>query len=108
MVSGVTGVAADIIPFGLAIGQRAFLHGINVVGMKRRGGSRDDIKDVWRAYRLLFYGDATFDERRSAFEREFGGHPFVGKIVEFIRSSRKRPLMMPEPSGQSAEAAEAV
>ena len=108
MVSGVTGVAADIIPFGLAIGQRAFLHGINVVGMKRRGGSRDDIKDVWRAYRLLFYGGATFDERRSAFEREFGGHPFVGKIVDFIRSSRKRPLMMPEPSGQSAEAVEAV
>ncbi|MPZ36947.1 MAG: acyl-ACP--UDP-N-acetylglucosamine O-acyltransferase [Rhizobiales bacterium] len=108
MVSGVSGVAADIIPFGLAIGQRAFLEGVNLVGMKRRGFSRDDIKHVWRAYRLLFHGDATFDERRSAVEREFGGHPLVGKIVDFMHAPRHRPLMMPERSGKSAEPAAAV
>jgi UDP-N-acetylglucosamine acyltransferase len=108
MVSGVSGVAADIIPFGLAIGQRAFLQGINIVGMKRRGCSRGDIRDVWRAYRSLFHGDATFDERRSAVEREFGTHPYVGKIVDFMRSSRRRPLMMPERSDKSAESAAAV
>jgi UDP-N-acetylglucosamine acyltransferase len=108
MLSGMSGVAADIIPFGLAIGQRAFLHGINVVGMKRRGGSRNDIKDVWRAYRLLFYGDTTFEERRAAFEREFGTHPFASKIVDFMRLPRKRPLMMPDRSGQPAEDADAV
>jgi UDP-N-acetylglucosamine acyltransferase len=108
MVSGVSGVAADIIPFGLAIGQRAFLQGINVVGLKRRGCSRDDIRKVWNAYRSLFHGDTTFGERRSVFEREFGADPYLGKIVDFMRSPRKRPLMMPEHSGKSAEAAETV
>jgi UDP-N-acetylglucosamine acyltransferase len=105
MISGVSGVAADIIPFGIAIGQRAFLQGINVVGMKRRGCSRDDIRQVWRAYRSLFHGDASFDERRSAVEREFGAHPLVRKIVDFTRAQRHRPLMMSERSGASAEAA---
>jgi UDP-N-acetylglucosamine acyltransferase len=108
MISGVSGVAADIIPFGLAGGRRAVLEGINIVGLKRRDHSRDDIRQVWRAYRSLFHGDGTFDERRSAVEREFGAHPLVTKMIDFMRAPRHRPLMMSERAGTSAEAAVAV
>ena len=107
MIGGMSGVPTDVIPFGTAVGFRATLRGVNIVGMKRRGCSRDDIRRVWRAYRMLFHGDGTFEERRSSVEREFGGHPLTAKIVDFIRSSTHRSLMMSERSGQSADAADA-
>lgn len=108
MIGGMSGVPADVIPFGTAVGFRATLRGVNIVGMKRRGCSRDDIRRVWRAYRMLFYGDATFEERQSVVEREFAGHPLVGKIVDFIRSSGHRALMVAERSGKSAQSADAA
>jgi len=98
MVSGVSGVAADIIPFGVAIGQRAVLNGINIVGLKRRNTPRDAIRRVWRAYRSLFHGAGSFNERKSIVERESNGDPLVEKMLAFIRSPRQRPLMMSAPS----------
>lgn len=103
MIAGVSGVSKDVIPFGVAIGFRAVLRGVNVVGMKRRGCARDDIRAVWRAYRMLFHGDAAFEQRKSAVEREFLGHSLVGKILEFVRSSRARSLMMAGRSGKSTD-----
>jgi UDP-N-acetylglucosamine acyltransferase len=109
MISGVSGVAADIIPFGFAIGQRAVLEGINVVGMRRRGFTRDDVRRLRRAYRVLFLGAGVFRDRLSAAERAFDGDPLVGKVVAFIRDGISRPLMMPlgstGPAGADADSA---
>jgi UDP-N-acetylglucosamine acyltransferase len=104
MIGGMSGVPSNVIPFGMALGFRATLRGVNIVGMKRRGCSRDDIKRVWRAYRMLFHGDATFEKRLPAVEREFAGHALVGKMLEFIRASDRRALMIAERSGNAAEA----
>jgi UDP-N-acetylglucosamine acyltransferase len=108
MIGGMSGIPADVIPFGTAVGFRATLRGVNIVGMKRRGCSRDDIKRVWRAYRMLFHGDGTFEQRLPSVEREFAGHPLVGKIIDFIRASDHRSLMIAERSGTAAEAADAA
>ena len=108
MIGGMSGVPSNVIPFGIAVGFRATLRGVNIVGMKRRGCSRDDIKRVWRAYRMLFHGDATFEERLPAVEREFAGHPLVGKMLDFIRASDHRALMIAERSGTTAAAADAA
>jgi UDP-N-acetylglucosamine acyltransferase len=105
MIAGMSGVSLDVIPFGTAIGFRASLRGINLVGMKRRGLARDDIRRAWRAYRSLFYGHAMFDERCAAVGREFGDHLLVRKILDFIGAQRHRPLMMAAPAGDSAEPA---
>jgi UDP-N-acetylglucosamine acyltransferase len=106
MIGGMSGIPANVIPFGMAVGFRATLRGVNIVGMKRRGCSRDDIKRVWRAYRMLFHGDGTFEQRLPSVEREFAGNAMVEKIVDFIRSSDHRSLMIAERSGTAAEAAE--
>lgn len=103
MIGGMSGIPSDVIPFGTAIGFRARLHGINMVGMKRRGISRDDIRRVWRTYRRLFYGPGTFDERRAAVERDFDGNPLVKKIIDFVRAPKHRALM----SGRLTRSAEA-
>jgi UDP-N-acetylglucosamine acyltransferase len=73
MVSGVSGVGAAIIPFGFAIGQRDVLDGLNVVGLRRRGLTRDDIRRLRDAYRALFLGPGVFRERLARVEREFAG-----------------------------------
>ena len=54
MIAGMTGIGADVIPFGFAIGQRGVLDGLNVVGLRRRGYSRFDIQRLRQAYRSLF------------------------------------------------------
>lgn len=108
MIGGMSGVPSDVIPFGMALGFRATLRGVNIVGMKRRGYSRDDIRRVWRAYRMLFHGDTTFEERRSVAAREFAGHALVDKILDFIRAGDHRALMIAERSGAADEAVEAA
>jgi UDP-N-acetylglucosamine acyltransferase len=95
MIGGVTGVTTDVIPFGFAMGPiPAYLAGLNVVGLKRRGYSRADMHRIRSAYRLLFHGPGTFAERTKTAEAEFAGDPVVAKILDFIRAKRSRQLMM--------------
>ena len=93
MISGVSGVGAVVIPYGLAIGQRAVLDGLNVVGMRRRGLTRDDMHRARRAYHALFLEEGVFRDRLARVEREFEGDTLVGKILAFIRAGNARPLM---------------
>jgi UDP-N-acetylglucosamine acyltransferase len=95
MIAGVSGVGADVIPFGFAIGQRAHLQGLNVVGMRRRGLTRDEVQRMRRAYRTLFLGPGVFRDRLSAAAREFEHDPRIGKVIAFIRDGTARPLMHP-------------
>jgi len=104
MISGVSGVANDIIPFGFAIGQRAVLDGLNVVGLRRRGHGRADIHRLRRAYRALFLGSGVFRDRLVAVEHEFADDPIIGKVLAFIQGKRKRPLMMASNAAGGADA----
>jgi UDP-N-acetylglucosamine acyltransferase len=102
MIAGLSGVRGDIIPFGLAIGQLAALDGLNIVGLKRSGHSRSDIHLLRRAYRTLFLGAGTMQARLQGLTREFSDHPLVGKIVAFLQTDAKRPLMGSQRRGRSA------
>jgi UDP-N-acetylglucosamine acyltransferase len=95
MVAGVTGVAADVIPFGFALGQRAVLCGLNVVGLRRRGVTRSELQQIRTAYQALFESSGVFADRLAVAERDFTGNPFFARIIEFIRDGKSRPLMMP-------------
>ena len=66
MVVGLSGVRADVIPFGLVQGPLADLIGLNVVGMRRRGSSKADIHRLRQAYEAMFFGAGTFRERLDA------------------------------------------
>lgn len=94
-VGGMSGVENDIIPFGSALGNRAALGGLNVVGLTRRGFSREAIHTLRRAYRMLFGPDGTLKERLADVEEEFSGDEHVGKIVAFIREGGDRALCTP-------------
>jgi UDP-N-acetylglucosamine acyltransferase len=107
MIAGVTGVAADIIPYGFCVGQRGVLDGLNVVGMRRRGLTRTDIHNLRQAYRALFFVRGVFKERVEAVTRAFGEDPLVAKVLQFIRDGASRPLMKPGHGGESEGAASA-
>ncbi len=95
MLSGFSAIAADLIPFGFAIGQRGVLDGLNIVGLRRRGFARADIQRLRRFYRALFQGGGTFRERLAAAEPDFAGDALAAKIFAFIRAGGNRPLLMP-------------
>jgi UDP-N-acetylglucosamine acyltransferase len=94
-LGGMSGLENDLIPYGMALGNRAHLSGLNIVGLQRRGFSRTDIHDLRRAYRLLFAAEGTLMERVEDVAAEFKDHPIVIEIVAFIRAGGKRSLCTP-------------
>ncbi len=93
MIVGLSGIRADIIPWGLAQGPLADLVGLNVVGMRRRGLAKADIHRLRAAYQALFFGGGEFRARLDRVAAEYGDDAQVGKMVDFIRAG-KRPLTM--------------
>jgi UDP-N-acetylglucosamine acyltransferase len=93
-LGGMSGLENDLIPYGMALGNRAQLSGLNIIGLQRRGFAREDIHTLRRAYRLLFADEGTLLERLDDVEEEFD-HPIVKEIVAFIRAGGKRSLCVP-------------
>jgi UDP-N-acetylglucosamine acyltransferase len=91
MIVGLSGVRADIIPWGMAQGPLASLVGVNVVGLRRRGFAKADILRLREAYRELFLGDGIFRDRLARIEETCSGDHLIGGVLAFIRSG-KRPL----------------
>ncbi len=100
-VGGMSGLEHDLIPYGMAIGNRAYLSGLNIIGLQRRGFSRAQIHDLRRAYRLMFAQEGTLLERVEDVAVEFKDHPIVVEIVEFIRQGGKRSLCTPQGAAEA-------
>lgn len=95
MIGGVTGVEKDVIPYALAMGNRARLTGLNIVGLRRRGFSREDIRSLRTAYGLLFSQGGTMAERLNEVAELFKDHAGVMDIINFIREDSTRPMCTP-------------
>ena len=94
-IGGLSGVENDVIPYGMVLGNRAYLAGLNIIGLRRRGFSRDQIHDLRRAYRLLFAQEGTLAERVEDVAEEFAKHPTVHEILDFIRDGGDRAICTP-------------
>jgi UDP-N-acetylglucosamine acyltransferase len=94
-LGGMSGLENDLIPYGMALGNRAYLSGLNIIGLQRRGFARDQIHSLRRAYRLLFANEGTLAERLDDVAAEFADHQVVQEIVAFIRQGGKRSLCTP-------------
>jgi UDP-N-acetylglucosamine acyltransferase len=82
-------VSMDVPPFCTVAGDRARLHGLNLVGLRRRGFADPTISALKRAYRLLFTSQRG---RRQALgrAREALGHVAeVGRLLDFVAASRR-------------------
>lgn len=99
MIGGMSGVENDVIPFGLVMGERARLAGLNLVGLERRGFSKEDVRGLRAAYRLLFASEGTFADRIEEVERQYGERELVADVLGFIRSKALRSLCQPRMEG---------
>jgi UDP-N-acetylglucosamine acyltransferase len=99
VIGGLSGVVHDVIPFAAALGQRAELAGLNIVGLKRSGLTRPQIHALRHAYRMLFSGGIVRDNAEKV-AAEFKGDDNVQKMVQFVRDAGKRRLTTPR--GMSA------
>ena len=93
MIGGVSGVEADVIPFGSVLGNRARLAGLNVIGLRRRGVDRARLLALRAVVRELFWGEGVFAERMRAVRARQGHDPLVAEVLDFAAAESKRGLV---------------
>jgi len=95
MVGGMTGVLSDVIPFGLSLGNRNNLIGLNLIGLRRAKISNENIKIIQQAYNIIFKSE-NFRSNIDNLSSEIKNNQFVDKIINFINSDKRRPISLPE------------
>jgi UDP-N-acetylglucosamine acyltransferase len=96
MIGGVSGVEADVIPFGSVIGNRARLAGLNIIGLKRRGFDKSQIQRLHGAFRSLFGHTGVFAHRLEAARARFADDALVAEVLAFIDAPSHRGLIRAE------------
>lgn len=88
-------VDGDVIPYGMAVGNRAVLTGLNLIGLKRRGFEREAIHRLRAAYRQIFASEGTLRERVEDAAELFKDDVLVQDVVRFISEAKDRPILLP-------------
>lgn len=96
-IGGLAAVNSDVIPYGMVWGNHARLEGLNLIGLKRNGFSREQINTLRAGFRALFIqSEGPFRGRIDSVADAFAGSPEVLEIIDFIRAEPLRPLVLPE------------
>jgi UDP-N-acetylglucosamine acyltransferase len=88
-IGGYSVVTRDALPWVLTVGNRAVSHGINLVGLKRKGYSREVIDAIKACYMTLFRAKLRLEEALEKVEAELGGFPEVRYFLDFVRTSKR-------------------
>ena len=94
MIGGMTGVSRDVIPYGLSTGNRNYLNGINVVGLRRSNTSNKEIIGLSDAYKEIFKAEGMNDNLNKL-NGKFKENTLVKDVINFINKDKKRPICTP-------------
>ena len=94
MIGGMTGVLKDVIPFGLSFGNRNYLQGINLVGLRRKKYENKKIMELNEAYDKIFSSN-NLQENLSKINGEYKENELVKEVTNFIEKDKKRPICTP-------------
>ena len=94
MIGGMTGVSRDVIPYGLSTGNRNYLNGINIVGLRRNKVSNKEIIGLTDAYKEIFKTE-RLNENLSKLNGDFEQNTLVKEVINFINKDKKRPICTP-------------
>ena len=95
MIGGMTGVLKDVIPFGLSIGNRNYLQGLNLIGLRRKKYENQKIMGLDKAYKEIFASKNLY-ENLSKINGEYKDNELVNEVITFIEKDKKRPICSPE------------
>ena len=94
MVGGMTGVLRDVIPFGLSFGNRNYLKGLNLIGLRRNRYENKTIIELGDAYKKIFSGK-NLHENLDKINGEFKDNKLIKEVIDFISKDKKRPICSP-------------
>ncbi len=94
MIGGMCGVVRDVIPYGIAHGNRSILQGLNLIGLRRRNIPNKDILTLSEAYKEIFKNE-NLTENLNNLTNEFKNNELVAEVVQFIEKDKKRPICTP-------------
>ena len=94
MIGGMTGVLKDVIPFGLSFGNRNYLRGINLIGLKRNKYDNKKIMELDRAFKKIF-SSKNLHENLGKINGEYKENDLVKEVISFIEKDKKRPICTP-------------
>ena len=95
MIGGMTGVLKDVTPFGLSIGNRNFLQGLNLVGLRRNNYDNKKIMGLDKAYKDIF-ASKNLHENLNKINGEYKDNELVSEVIRFIEKDKKRPICVPQ------------
>ncbi len=94
MIGGMTGVLKDVIPFGLSIGNRNYLQGLNLIGLRRNNYENKKIMELDKAYKEIF-SSKNLHENLSKINGTFKDNELIEEVVKFISKDKKRAICSP-------------
>ena len=94
MIGGMTGVLKDVIPFGLSVGNRNYLQGLNLIGLRRKNYENKKIMNLDKAYKAIF-SSKNLHENLININIDFKGNELVEEVINFISKDKKRPICSP-------------
>jgi UDP-N-acetylglucosamine acyltransferase len=94
MIGGMTGVLKDVIPFGLSIGNRNYLQGLNLIGLRRKKYENQKIMGLDKAYKEIF-SSKNLHDNLSKINGEYKDNELVNEVITFIEKDKKRPICSP-------------
>jgi Acyl-[acyl carrier protein]--UDP-N-acetylglucosamine O-acyltransferase len=96
MIGGMSGVTADVIPFSTVMGNRAKLSGINLVGLRRNMFQRDEINELRKVFKYIFFNKKnTFEARIKEIKKKKLKFYTIRKILSFHQAETRRSFIMP-------------
>tara|TARA_Y100000996_G_scaffold260417_1_gene205016 strand:+ start:1093 stop:1875 length:783 start_codon:yes stop_codon:yes gene_type:complete len=94
MIGGMCGVVRDVIPYGIAHGNRSILQGLNLIGLRRKNIPNKEILFLSEAYEKIFSNN-NLTENLSNLSKEFRENELVTEVINFIEKDKKRPICTP-------------
>ena len=94
MIGGMSGVSRDVIPYGLSFGNRNYLEGINLIGLRRKKVSNKEILALSEAYKEIFK-TKSLHENLTKLSETLKINIYVKEVIDFINHDKKRPICTP-------------
>jgi len=94
MIGGVCGIVRDIIPYGIALGNRCVLQGLNLIGLRRNNVPNKEIMTLSKAYKEIFKNENLTENLRDL-DKDYRKNELVLEVVNFLEKDKKRPICTP-------------
>jgi UDP-N-acetylglucosamine acyltransferase len=94
MIGGMCGVVRDVIPYGIAHGNRSVLQGLNLIGLRRKNIPNKKILNLSDAYKEIFK-DENLTQNLIKLDQDFKKNELVLEVVNFLEKDKKRPICTP-------------